>query len=503
MLSKGSAAALPLVLLLIVWWERRRITAIDLLRTAPFFAIAIVLTWVNVWFRTHGTDVVIRDAGFGERLAGAGAGIWFYLSKSFLPIDLLLVYPQWHISTREFLWWIPVLGVAVTTIVLWRQSNSPSPGWSRPVLFAWLYFCLSLVPVLGFIDVGFMRYALVADHYQHLALIGVVTLAAAVWSTWYQRPGGAADAPAMTVGLIALGLLMLLAWRQSRLFGDPTKLYQATLEKNPDSALVHNNLGVRLFDAGQRQEGIEQYQAALQLNPDDDLAYVNLGNALSATGHLSEAIDDYRKALSLKPDSPEAHSNLGRALDASGKRQEAIAEYQTALKLRPNFPEAHNNLGVIYENSHAMPQAIEQYLEALWWRPGFPEAHSNLAHALLQMGRFREAIEHYREAVRLTPDSPTAHNDLGLALMNAARPHQAVEEFQQALQLKHDYALALANMAIALDQLKRSAEAMAAAQAALHLARTQNQEALAKEVEEWLKNFQTSHPELSQQPPAK
>ncbi len=471
MLSKGSVAALPLVLLLIIWWQRRRITAIDLLRTAPFFVVAIVLTWANVWFQTHGTDVVIRQAGFGERLAGAGAGIWFYLSKSFLPINLLLVYPQWHILTRELLWWIPVLGVAVATIALWRQSNSPSPAWSRPVLFAWLYFCVSLVPALGFIDVGFMRYALVADHYQHLAVIGVVALVAAAWSTWYQRPGGAAEAPAMTVGLIALGLLMLLAWRQSRLFGDPTMLYQTTLEKNPSSALIHNNLGIRLFDAGQRQEGIEHYQAALRLNPDYDLAYVNLGNALSVTGRLSEAIEDYRKALSLKPDSPEAHSNLGRALDASGKQQEAIAEYQEALKLKPDFPEVYNNLGVIFEKAHALPAAVQQYEEALRWRPGFPEAHSNLAHALLQMGRFREAIEHYREAVRLAPDSPAAHNDLGLALMNAARPHQAVAEFQQALQLKHDYGLALANMALALDQLKRSAEAMAAAEAALQLAR--------------------------------
>ena len=36
-----------------------------------------------------------------------------------------------------------------------------------------------LAPVLGFTDVYFMKYSLVADHYAHLALIGVVSWVAA------------------------------------------------------------------------------------------------------------------------------------------------------------------------------------------------------------------------------------------------------------------------------------------------------------------------------------
>ena len=40
---------------------------------------------------------------------------------------------------------------------------------------------------MGFTDVGFMKYSLVADHYQHIAVIGVIALAAAGWSIWHQR----------------------------------------------------------------------------------------------------------------------------------------------------------------------------------------------------------------------------------------------------------------------------------------------------------------------------
>ena len=50
------------------------------------------------------------------------------------------------------------------------------------MLFAWGFFCVALAPVMGFTDVAFMQYSLVADRYQHIAIIGLIALASAVWS---------------------------------------------------------------------------------------------------------------------------------------------------------------------------------------------------------------------------------------------------------------------------------------------------------------------------------
>jgi len=119
MLSKGSAAVLPVLLLLISWWLRppaivptpvsaknglfsyiRR----DLLRTAPFFVIALVLAAVNVWFQNHGEHAAIRTAGFMERLLGAGGVTWFYLFKASFPFNLVFIYPEWNIESGNPLW---------------------------------------------------------------------------------------------------------------------------------------------------------------------------------------------------------------------------------------------------------------------------------------------------------------------------------------------------------------------------------------------------------------
>ena len=65
MLSKGSVAILPILLLGIVWWMRP-LTRRDL-ADAPFFLVAAVLIGANLWFQTHGTGVVIRITGVGQR----------------------------------------------------------------------------------------------------------------------------------------------------------------------------------------------------------------------------------------------------------------------------------------------------------------------------------------------------------------------------------------------------------------------------------------------------
>src|SRR3972149_7272980 len=97
MLSKGSVAVLPALLLGIVWWLPP-LTKMDIVRTAPFFLISLALAGVNVWFQTHGEDIEIRTATFAQRLLGAGSVVWFYLYKALLPLNMSFVYPEWRIE---------------------------------------------------------------------------------------------------------------------------------------------------------------------------------------------------------------------------------------------------------------------------------------------------------------------------------------------------------------------------------------------------------------------
>jgi protein O-mannosyl-transferase len=388
MLSKGSVAVLPLLLVGIVWWLRP-LTRRDLVRTAPFWLVALVLVRVNVWFQTHGTHTQFRTAGFTERVLGAAAGVWFYLYKAILPLNLTFIYPQWHIHPEQALWWLPLLAAVATTSLLWWYRS----GWSRPLLFAWAYFCVSLVPVLGFTDVAFMEHSLVADHYQHVALIGVMALAAAGWSMWQRRVRGtAAWAPRIAAVAVA-GVLTMLTWRQSGLYANAMTLYQATLEGNPNSWMAHNNLGGVLFEAGRLPEAIGHFEQALRLKPDYADAHNNLGVALRGSGRLPEAIGHYEQALELRADYPEAHYNLGVALAQTGQPREAIGHFQQALQLKPDYPEVHNEMGVALARTGQLHEAIGHFEQALRLKPDFSDAQYNLGIAVAMQQKADEGQE--------------------------------------------------------------------------------------------------------------
>ena len=396
MLGKGSVAVLPVLLLGIVWWLRP-LRMQDLARISPFFVVSAVLTGVNVWFQTHGTETVTRSVNFAERLLGAGGVVWFYLYKAILPVDLAFVYSQWHVEVRNLLWWIPLLAVLSVTAVLWWYRQS----WSRPLLFAWGFFCVALVPVMGFTDVGFMQYSLVADHYQHIAIIAVIALASAFWSIWRRSTLGKSRWAATVVAVTAAGSLALLTCQQSANYSDPVTLYRTTLEKNPDCWMAHNNLGGTLAKSGHLQEAREHYEQALRLRSDYPEAHNNLGSLLSDSGHLQEAIEHYEKAIQLKPNYADAHNNLGNAFTDRGRAREAIEQFELALRLNPYSADAHNNLGVVLVQTGKLQEAIEQFKQALQLKPDYINAHTNLAIVYAMMHQSSQAIAAAQKALEI------------------------------------------------------------------------------------------------------
>ncbi len=488
MLSKGSVAVLPGLLLAIVWWRRKRIDVWDVLRTVPFFLIAGGLAYVNVWFQKHGNDVVLRSADFLQRLAGAGAVVWFYLAKALAPVDLMFIYPNWIIETRALRWWLPLLAALALTAILARQVIGHKTVWPRALLFGWLFFCIALVPVLGFTDVGFMQYSLVADHYQHIAIIAVVTLAAAGCRLWIAGSHGALRSVPIAGTIAVTAALTYLTWQQNHLYCDPLHWCEGTLERNPDCWQLQNDVGVALRKIGRTDEAIAHYKSALRLNPNYVDAHYNYGNALFASGQTQGAIEEYQQVLRLKPDYALAHDNLGSALAQLGRLDEAVDQFEQGLRLNSDSPISQNNLGKALGELGKSQQAIAHFQEALRLKPDYAEAHNNLGVELSKTDR-PEAFKQLEQAVRLDPKYAEAHNNLAGLLLEDGRVPEAIEHYRQALQLKSSYIKAYANLAKAYAQADRRADAIDTAEKGLELARSQGQLPMAQQIESWLMEY--------------
>ena len=243
LLAKTSVVMLPVVLLGCAWWRRGRVARRDFLRVLPFAAMAAALGLVTIWYQYRNAigPHVVRSEGLAARAAMAGWAAWFYLYKALLPLKLCFVYPRWTAST-SLLAFVPGFLFLAMLFLFARYRR----GWGRPFLFALGYFLVALLPVLGFLNISFMYYALVADRWQYTALIGVVALAAGLLAWIMERPGRAGQ-----VAIAAAGALVLvcagLTFRQTHIYHDQETLWRDTAAKNPTAWIAYTNLGGLLF----------------------------------------------------------------------------------------------------------------------------------------------------------------------------------------------------------------------------------------------------------------
>ena len=330
-----------------------------------------------------------------------------------------------------------------------RCADGRAAPWRR-----WLFFAGSLFPALGFFNVYPFLFSYVADHFQYLAMLGVVAAAAAALALGMTRPAAWVRWSSWTLAAAVIGLLGVRANRESTGYRDAATLYRATLARNPACWMAHNNLGVILAASPATEaEAVAHYREALRLYPDYAEAHNNLALELSKTpGHEMEAIEHCLRALRIHPDYAEAHCNLANVLvTMPGHESEVLANYEEALRLAPKDARVHYGFAnALVKMPGHLEAGIAQYEEALRLSPDYVEAHSNLADELARLpGRQPDALRHYREALRIDPTRPESHYNLSVELAKMpGHEAEAVAELMEALRLRPDYPKAHNNLGV-------------------------------------------------------
>lgn len=395
LLSKPSVVILPVVLLLVAWWNRGRVERRDWLRSIPFFCLSAGMSVLTIVEQRGHIGRGVQDwslAGL-ERLVVAGNALWFYAGKLLWPVPLTFVYPRWDIDAGNLLSFLPFVAVVAAAFVLWRQRAKPV---ARALAFGLGYFVLALLPVLGFFDIYYFRYAFVGDHFQYLASTGALALLAAGGSTLLtSKP--------LRIGAtcIMLIVVMALTWRHAHVFRDDETLWRDTISKNPQAYLALDALGGILLGRGQHEDAAALFQRALRAKPDYIESKSNLGVAFINLGLYDEAIRELRSGLLMQPSHFDLLLNLGLALAQTGDYEAALTSLERALQQRPDSAPAHNNIGLVLTQLGRVRPAIVHYNEAVRLKPDYAEAHANLAIALAQLGDLKAAIAQVQRALAL------------------------------------------------------------------------------------------------------
>ena len=411
--SKTTACTLPAALLLILWLKKKRIDWRRLTQVVPFLAMGVGMGLLTIWWeRFHqGTQGKLFSMGLTERILVASRAVWFYAGKLFWPVNLTFSYPKWTINPADPLayGWLAA-GVGFCAAIYFARRLA-----GRSVEVAVLFFVATLIPLLGFIMLYTFRYTFVADHYQYVASIGLIALAAAgmtiVLSKWEKTK------PLLKPAVCGMLLLTLgtMTWRQCRMYADEETLWQTTIQKNPDSWAAFANLGDHSIKNGKLDEAIVCYQKLLEFQPGDASTYVSIGAAFLQKGQTDKAASYFERTLEANPnpaDYAEACNNLGYIFAIKGRLDQAIVCYYKAIESKPDIVSTYLNLGLALAREEKWDKAIESYHEALQLDPNHASVYTHLATALEHQGRQHEAIQEYQEALRLNPNDSEALRQL-------------------------------------------------------------------------------------------
>jgi len=329
-----------------------------------------------------------------------------YLAKMVWPFNLAVLYPLPNtltiaqgLSAGAFLGGISILVI---------RSAKRHPYF----LFGWLWYLVTLVPVIGLVQVGSQS---MADRYTYLPLIGIFIMLA-----WGMRIAAGNERIRRTaVSAVAIVLVLACAartWSQLGYWKNGITLFSHAASSVSGNYIAHEALGLALAKNGRFDEAITHYSESLKIWPEYDRALIGMGNVLVRQGRMDEAATFANRALSLKPDFSEAHFLLGFALMNQGRNDEALYHYFAGLRSDPENEGIHHIIGVILGVQGKLDESIGQFNEALRIKPDYADAHYGLGVALLRQGHVDESIVHFTEALRLKPDFEQARLSLDEAM---------------------------------------------------------------------------------------
>lgn len=408
LMSKPMAVTFPLTVLLLDFWPLRRWQNTpwwNLVREKiPMFGIAAISSVITLIVqRSAGAMQYGEGVGFAERAGNAVVSCVRYLGGTFWPDRLTAFYP--HPGSWPF---AVVLGgsgllAVISGLALWQANRRP---W---LIFGWLWFLITLVPVLGFVQVGFQA---MADRYTYVPLIGIfVSLAwilAAVVERWkWTRPLVAG------IAAIALASCFLLTRQQIAFWTDGIALNQRMVDVSESDPMAHMYLADAMEMAGRpRSEVLAQYRKALQLDPDSVNARYEMAGVLAKDGRLVESRRLIDEARRIEPDNANVRYARGMLSDMDGQREEAIDHLTEALRLNPSHNAALRELARIYFFAGRYDEArvlLERAIASDGWDY---LAYEKLALVLKAQGKLEESRRSARHALWINPSCEEAGSAL-------------------------------------------------------------------------------------------
>lgn len=329
LMAKPMVVTLPVILLILDYWPLNRTAssaaapAVPLRRLVleklPFFILAALVGVVTYAVQSKGGAVDLTSQSLPVNAGNALISYATYLVKTCWPVGLSFIYP-FHPDLVT----APRVAAAVLLLGAVSVPVAFAPRQHRYLAAGWLWYLVTLLPVIGFVRVGDQA---LADRYTYLPLIGIFIMV--VWGGGAYAAGVARRERALgVVAVLVLLVLGGLTWRQTGYWQNGLTLNRHALQVTDRNWAAHYNLGGELNETGDVEGAIHHYREAIRLFPGNDRSHYNLGKIFLSLDNPAEAVTLLATAVRLNPDFVDARRYLGFAWLRLGRDDLARDEYR-------------------------------------------------------------------------------------------------------------------------------------------------------------------------------
>lgn len=397
LMSKPMVVTLPVVLLIIDMYPLERFSKEGywkiILEKIPFFGASLFIAVITV-FAQEGSGALrsLETDPMGLRVLTAFRGFIFYLVKLAVPSGLAPYYPHPLEQTiTNYQYWGSIAVFAAITIgaaYAFKKRKAAFPA-------AWAFFVVTLLPVIGIIQVG--RQA-AADRYIYIPAIALFVLAGAGLGLLVEKKRTALYPVIAALAAVSI-IFSFLTIKQTGIWKDSLTLWSHEIKVYPMTVpMAYNSRGQAFHAAREFEKAVEDYSASITLNPFDPFPYNNRALVYEDLGKTNLAIEDYTKAISLDAAFFNAYNNRGIALGQTGRFAEAVEDFTAALRINPASSSAYLNRGYALMGMERLQEALNDFTRADSLTPGSPVVRYNLGLVYLKLGDSEKAQGFFREA---------------------------------------------------------------------------------------------------------
>jgi tetratricopeptide (TPR) repeat protein len=358
LLSKPSAVVFPVVLLLVDYFQGRKIDIKMVVEKVPFFLLSLAFGLFTIKVQSGTAGVFEQYFSILDRFFIACYAITFYVYTVLLPINLSILVP---LPTKidnllpTAYYFTPLILVFLTFLVWYFDKHR------KFVIFGLGFFLVNIALVIQIVPYG---QVIVADRYTYLSHISLFLLlgyALFEFNKLYPKLRNYVGALVFAFAVVCVGMTF---WR-NQIWRNSRTLWSDVIDKNPTYYLPYAGRGGYYYERGNYDAALADYKKAVSFKPNNGSVYNNTGLCYYIAKDYKRALENFSVAIQYDTKDAEIFNNLGNAYYMLQDYKEAIKIYDKVLQLNQQHASAYHYRGLCHALSGNKMQACADFQQAL------------------------------------------------------------------------------------------------------------------------------------------